>query len=355
MWRQIENRQRAHGREQEQTQRSDAVDWVGGTFVWTLHDYYGEPGNWPHISSSFGSFDLAGFPKAPVWWYRSWWLAHISSKDPSRPPLLETTTANFCHLVESWQPSVNGSTRELHVYSNLQFATIAVNGIQVGEPVAIHAFGAAHFPRVPYVAGNVTAHCTASPAVGAQPVVSDTKRTWAMEAALTLAIDAPSASTGTGTRVYLDGTDIALIRAAVVDVNGVLVHNSTANITFSVLSGPARVVGVGNGDPADHHPNHVPWKQAYHGLARAVLRVSLMATGSLARRRLIATVNPDAGAGPLSSSVATSNTEMIRNFTLMATSPGLVAAHLTVPLSIDPRDDPLNVAGASVHSADVGH
>ncbi len=32
----------------------------------TMHDYMGEPGNWPHVSSSFGSYDLSGFPKAPV-------------------------------------------------------------------------------------------------------------------------------------------------------------------------------------------------------------------------------------------------------------------------------------------------
>ncbi len=30
---------------------------------------YGEPSTWPHVSASYGSFDLAGFPKAPVWWY----------------------------------------------------------------------------------------------------------------------------------------------------------------------------------------------------------------------------------------------------------------------------------------------
>lgn len=29
---------------------------------------FGEPDAWPHVSSSFGSFDLAGFPKAAVYW-----------------------------------------------------------------------------------------------------------------------------------------------------------------------------------------------------------------------------------------------------------------------------------------------
>ena len=42
----------------EQTQWSDGLDFVSGSFVWTLHDYIGEPGGWPHVSSSFGSYDV---------------------------------------------------------------------------------------------------------------------------------------------------------------------------------------------------------------------------------------------------------------------------------------------------------
>ena len=32
--------------------------------LYQLHDYGGEPDAWPHVSSSFGSIDYAGFPKA---------------------------------------------------------------------------------------------------------------------------------------------------------------------------------------------------------------------------------------------------------------------------------------------------
>jgi hypothetical protein len=40
-----------------------------GSMVWTLFDYFGEPymHSWPHVTSSYGSFDVAGFPKAAVW------------------------------------------------------------------------------------------------------------------------------------------------------------------------------------------------------------------------------------------------------------------------------------------------
>ena len=67
---------------------SDQPEWVGGTFVWTLHDYLGEPAEnnkWPHISSSFGMFDLCGFEKPGAFWFRSWWLGNVSAADAGRP------------------------------------------------------------------------------------------------------------------------------------------------------------------------------------------------------------------------------------------------------------------------------
>ena len=50
----------------EQTSRSDVPEYMAGTFVWTLHDYMGEPGAWPHVSSSFGAIDLAGTQTNPT-------------------------------------------------------------------------------------------------------------------------------------------------------------------------------------------------------------------------------------------------------------------------------------------------
>lgn len=56
---------------QSQTNASNGAVYAVGTMVWTLFDYYGEPsGDWPHVSSTFGQFDLGGFPKAAAHWYR---------------------------------------------------------------------------------------------------------------------------------------------------------------------------------------------------------------------------------------------------------------------------------------------
>jgi hypothetical protein len=87
-----------------QTNASNGVDFVVGSMVWTLFDYYGEPsfGGWPHVSSTFGSFDLSGFPKAAVWWYRSWWLNNIP--DTNVDKTFETGDSHLVHIVQSWEP-----------------------------------------------------------------------------------------------------------------------------------------------------------------------------------------------------------------------------------------------------------
>jgi hypothetical protein len=43
--------------------------------------------------------------------------------------------------------------------------------------------------------------------------------------------------------MLLDGQDVALIRATVVDAAGHTVHNAAHNITFEIVSGPGRIVG----------------------------------------------------------------------------------------------------------------
>jgi hypothetical protein len=51
------------------TNASDGVDWVVGPMVWTLFDYYGEPPKGgPEVSSTYGQYDLCGFPKAAAFW-----------------------------------------------------------------------------------------------------------------------------------------------------------------------------------------------------------------------------------------------------------------------------------------------
>ena len=100
---------------------------------------------WPHVSSSFGAYDLAGFAKAAVWWYRAWWLGNVSYGDAGRPPLPSAATGVFVHIVESWMPSPNSAVRVINVYSNAPLIRLSLNGAPVAAPQAVPAFGYARF------------------------------------------------------------------------------------------------------------------------------------------------------------------------------------------------------------------
>jgi hypothetical protein len=340
----------------EQTRRSDVPDYVAGTFVWTLHDYMGEPGKWPHVSSSFGAIDLAGFPKPPAWFYRSVWLANISISDAGRPPLPNTTST--VRIVENWQKplSPDNSTRTIHVYSNAPLVSLDLDGVAVGALQPGGNFGAIPTFNVVFAPGTLTAKALGMD--GKTTLATHTIKSWAAAAAIQLTMDVPSLTTGTGTKVFVDGMDVALLRATVVDSDGNPVLDATHNISFAVSSGPGFIAGVGNGDPSCQEPSQVRWRSAYHGLSRAIVRVTVDASGTATERALRASINLDAGQGveSRSSSVLQGLASSVAptSITIEARATGLSAGSFTIPLSIDPRDAVLAVASASVGMADTG-
>ena len=106
-----------------------------------------------------------------------------------------------------------------------------------------------------------------------------------------------------------------------------------------MTAGPAVVAGVGNGDPSCLEPHKAPFRTAFHGLARVIVRASVDASGSPEDRALRASVNVDAGGSPLSSSfVQGAAGGAPTSFSVSASAPGLAPASITVPLSVDPRD-----------------
>ena len=95
---------------------------------------------------------------------------------------------------------------------------------------------------IAYAAGNITAQALLTANPTPHPIASHTKFSWGTPAAIVLTLDAPSLHTGTGQAVMLDGADVALVRATVVDARGVPVADSRLNISFGVTRGPAWLV-----------------------------------------------------------------------------------------------------------------
>ena len=341
------------------TNASDGVEWAVGTMVWTLFDYYGEPPvGGPEVSSTYGQYDLCGFPKASSFWYRTQWL--LTAPDGA-DKTFATRGEHQVYIVESWEPpsafdddddddddgggggggggrtSRRRTSRTVHAYSSAPRVELLVNGQSQGSrgivPMRRGPGSYAEWLEVPFEAGTLTA--VATDAAGAV-VATAARHTNTHKAALQLGIDAPHQSTGTGSTLLLDGQDAALLRATVLDANGRQMMRATDTVTFRIVSGPGRVQGTHNGDPHAHVPNNSPWHPAYHGLARAVVRVTSVAARSSMERAALARIDVH---GPMAVGEQAEQVDQATSATdpivVEASAPGLAPARISIAVSTD--------------------
>ncbi|CAJ1954141.1 unnamed protein product [Cylindrotheca closterium] len=80
-----------------------------------------------------------------------------------------------------------------------------------------------------------------------------------------VSINCPPPHIGSGSTLFLDGQDAALIQASIVDATG----QNSQKVSFVIVSGPGEIQGSGSGNSKPS--NNTPWHIAYHGLVRAVV------------------------------------------------------------------------------------
>lgn len=266
------------------------LPYVSGSLgVWTLADYIGESGGWPLVSCSFGQLDLAGYPKSNAWWYRSQWLAAAPASDPGRPPVPSLTVVRITSLLDRLPPASRDGTTAIIGITSAHGAELIVDNKSYGVQAA-NAGAPMQWNNVPATPAPRNATLVARDSSG-RSIASHTVLAPGAPAALSLTLDAPSPLTGTGSAVLLDGEDVALARVSLVDSTGVLVSTVVVNVTLSVVSGPGRLLGIGNGDPGNHQPQQGSVVATYLGLARAIVQVAVDCTSS--NRDLIAMVDVD--------------------------------------------------------------
>jgi beta-galactosidase len=220
----------------------DARPWVAGGFVWTGFDYRGEPTpyNWPCISSHFGILDTCGFPKDLFHYYRAWW---------SGEPVL--------HLFPHWNwTGKEGQEIDVWCFTNLDRVELFVNGASAGAQDVKKNSHVAW--KVPFAPGAIEARGVAN----GQPLVNRRETTGA-PAKIVLVPDRA--------RITGDGEDLSVVVAQIVDANGRVVPIADNEVTFAV-TGPARVIGVGNGDPSSHEPDRATKRRAFGGLCMALVQ-----------------------------------------------------------------------------------
>jgi hypothetical protein len=314
---------------------SDGVEYSAGTMVWTLFDYYGEPPSAGlTVSSTYGQYDLCGFPKSAAFWFRSQWLLGVADDRRDKP--FRTHGAHEVHIVESWESPDNwnstrgNKTKSIHAYANAPFIELFVNGKSQGPrqvtPMNMGNGGSyAEWENAPWESGTLTAVARAANGTG---VAKISQQTNSKPVALVLSLDCPSETTGTGSALFLDGQDVALVRASIIDSMGQVSHLASNNITFKILSGPAHIQGTANGDPKSYQPHTSSSHTSYHGLVRAVVRVTSIAGLSSRQKELLGSVHSSS----IFEKVSLTDQDDI---VIEATSPGFEPVKLRIPTSTD--------------------
>ena len=70
-----------------------------------------------------------------------------------------------------------------------------------------------------------------------------------------------------------NNADLAVVTVEVLDAQGRVVPTADNKIIFTV-TGPAKLIGVGNGDPSCHEPDKADRRSAFNGLAQAIVQTT---------------------------------------------------------------------------------
>ena len=199
--------------------------WFMGGFAWTGFDYRGEPTpyGWPNVNSHFGIMDMCGFPKNVYYYYKSWWAGD-----------------DMIHISPHWNwKGQEGKVIKVWVNTSCKDVELFLNGKSLGKKV---------MPRN----GHLFWYVQYKP--GVLKAVGHTGSKTVVETVQTTGAPVKVVLTPFKKVILADGRDGTVLNVTVLDSKGLEVPDAMNLIHFSV-SGNARFIGVGNGDPSSHEPD----------------------------------------------------------------------------------------------------
>ncbi len=219
--------------------------WQGG-FVWTGFDYRGEPTpyKWPNINSHFGIMDMCGFPKNIYYYYKSWW-----------------TKEDVLHISPHWNwPNKIGQPIDVWVNSNADDVELFLNGKSLGKKI---------MPRNSHLQWEVNYE------PGTLQAIAHKKGKELLTKIETTKVAEQIVLTPNKEVVKANGKDGIVVNVSFLDSEYKEVPDANNLIQFSI-SGDAKIIGVGNGDPSSHEPDKCEdgkWQRsAFNGKCQVIIQ-----------------------------------------------------------------------------------
>jgi beta-galactosidase len=239
-------------------------EYIAGQFLWTGIDYLGEANQWPNRAFGSGLVDMCGFVKPNGWFRKSLWV--------DEPVVYICTSATgerefrWRRPLESWKWQENQIVNVL-CYTNCSEVSLSLNDKLIDTKYSSQARGGTLIWQVPYEAGTLKA-------VG----LKDGKEV--CEYVLKTAGSAKRIAVSQDvTEIRADGKDICLLTFEIQDERGVRAPDAENELTFEV-SGPARIIGIENGDLNSLESVQDLKHKAYRGRGLAILQ-STRSPGSI--------------------------------------------------------------------------
>lgn len=224
--------------------------WAGGVFWWTGIDYRGEPNPmvWPATGSQFGILDYCCFPKDEAYYLKAAW-----------------TDQPVLHIFPHWNlKGQEGQQVEVWAYTNMDEVELLQDGKSLGRQKADKD---SHLVwNTTYRPGRLVAYGYKN---GKRVITERVETTGPAEK---MTIDTSKST------LQPDGQDIVVVDITLKDKKGRYVPDACNPLQVSV-SGPAEILGWGNGDPGfktDERPQgndrrHATLK-AFMGNAQVIVR-----------------------------------------------------------------------------------
>lgn len=222
--------------------RTDSLSFMAGEFRWTGIDYLGEAiKGWPSRFWNFGIIDLCGFPKDHYFFYKSQW-----------------TTEPMVHILPHWTwPGKEGKIIPVWTYSNCDEVELFLNGKSLGAKSNKGQMNLSW--DVPYESGKISA-------------VGKTQGKVVAQAAHQTASVANKIEVLTDkTKLNADGKSCVHFVVNILDSNGNFVPYADNLIQFNV-EGPAKIIGVENGDPLDLASTKSNQRKTFNGKCLMILQ-----------------------------------------------------------------------------------
>jgi hypothetical protein len=168
-------------------------------------------------------------------------------------------TTPMVHIGNHWNWST-GSNQTVTVYSNCDAVELFLNSASLGSKNTTNATGVYHLTwSVPYAAGTLKAVGKKAGATAA----NDSVKTTGAAAAIRLTADR--------SRIAGDGEDLSFVTVEVTDANGLTVPTAANSMNFT-CSGAGTIVGVDNGDAANHLSMKASSCPAYNGKCLVIIQ-----------------------------------------------------------------------------------